>query len=55
MSRVLGRLPARFRGTLHNVVAHPLSEVLFQFGFERAGDALHDATIPEHVPGEGRG
>jgi ethanolamine utilization microcompartment shell protein EutS len=52
---VLAALPRRFRWTLHNIVAHPLSEVLFQLGFEDAGNAIHDATIPPHVAGEGRG
>ena len=54
MSRFLARLPERFRWTLHNLVAHPLSEVLFQLGFEDLGNQLHDATIPEHEPGTGR-
>lgn len=43
---MINRLPARFRWTLHNLVAHPLSEVLFQLGFEDLGNRLHDATIP---------
>lgn len=49
------RTPARFRWTIHNVIAHPLSELLFQLGFETAGNAIHDATIPSHTDGEGRG
>ena len=55
MSRLLGRLPERFQWTLHNLLAHPLSEVLFQVGLRELGDALHDRTIPEHEPGTGRG
>ena len=42
----LAALPSRWRWTLHNLVAHPLSEVLFQVGAERAANAVHDATIP---------
>lgn len=49
------RLPVRFQWTLHNLIAHPLSEILFQLGFEDAGNRIHDATIPEHVLGQGRG
>ena len=45
----------RFNWTLHNVIAHPLSELLWQFGFEDAGNWVHDATVPTHVKGTGRG
>lgn len=55
MSKILAKLPPRFRWTLHNLIAHPLSEVLFQFGYGDAGNAIHDATIPPHTRGEGRG
>ena len=43
---LLSRLPERFRWTLHNLVAHPLSEVLYQLGARRASDAVHDRTVP---------
>lgn len=52
--RGLARL-GRFAWTLHNVVAHPLSEVLFQLGFVRASNWIHDVTVPEHPPNQGRG
>ena len=52
---LLAKLPERFRWTLHNLIAHPASEVLFQLGFENAGNKLHDWTIPAHEPGTGRG
>lgn len=55
LRRLIDHLPPRFRWTPHNLVAHPVSEVLFQLGFEKAGDALHDATVPTHTRGEGRG
>ncbi len=47
LSTRLGRLPARWRWTLHNLVAHPLSEVLFQLGAHRASVIVHNATIPD--------
>jgi hypothetical protein len=58
--RVIGnpffaRLPERFQWTFHNVIAHPLSEILFQIGFEDAGNQIHDWSIPLHDPGTGRG
>ena len=55
MRRLLGRLPERFQWTAHNLLAHPLSEILFQIGMEDLGNRVHDCTIPEHIPGTGRG
>ena len=52
---LLIKLPERFQWTLHNVVAHPLSELLFQVGLRSWSDRLHDLTIPEHEAGTGRG
>lgn len=40
---------------VHNVIAHPVSELLFWIGLRSWGDALHDATVPPHEPGKGRG
>ncbi len=55
LPRLLGRLPERFQWTLHNLVAHPLSELLFQAGLRRWSDKVHDLTVPEDEPGTGRG
>ena len=44
-----------FKWSLHNLVAHPLSELMYLAGFERASDWIHDVTLPEHKPGTGRG
>ena len=46
MPKLIARLPERFRWTAHNVVAHPLSEILFQIGLGDWGDRLHDCTAP---------
>ena len=43
---LLGLLPARWQWTLHNLVAHPLSEVLWQVGLRRWSEAVHDGTAP---------
>jgi hypothetical protein len=48
---------------VHNMIGHPLSEVaywvaLLILGKDRAYDvsgAVHQATVPEHIKGEGRG
>jgi hypothetical protein len=55
LSRLLGRLPPRWRWVAHNIVGHPLSEVLYQVGLRRWSDLAHDLTVPEHEPGTGRG
>jgi hypothetical protein len=55
LQRALGRLPERLRWPLHNLVAHPVSEALWQVGLRRLSDRLHDATVPEHEEGTGRG
>ena len=38
---------------VHNLIAHPISEVCHWIG--KFGDWLHDATVPEHEEGTGRG
>jgi len=47
LPRLLGRLPARFQWTLHNLLAHPASEILFQLGFHTLSEKVHDCTAPE--------
>jgi len=49
-----------FNWTLHNLVAHPLSELVYLIGLgldpaERVSNWIHDVTVPEHKPGSGRG
>lgn len=40
---------------MHNLVGHPLSEILHWVGLGDLGDRLHDATLPKHEAGTGRG
>ena len=54
MQRLLKRL-GRFKYSIHNIIAHPMSEILFQTGFEDAGNWVHDVTLPDDPPGQGRG
>ena len=59
VSKFLSRL-GPFKWSLHNLVAHPLSEMVYLLGlgtapFERASNWIHDVTIPEHDSGTGRG
>lgn len=48
-------LPERWQWAPHNLVAHPLSEVLHQVGARRLSDWVHDATVPDHDQLTGRG
>jgi len=43
----INRLPERFRWTIHNLIAHPVSEILFQVGLRRQSDWIHDVTQPK--------
>lgn len=36
----------RFSYTIHNVIAHPLMEILHLVGLSQWGDKVHDATLP---------
>ena len=54
VSKFLSKL-GPFKWTLHNVVAHPLSEIVYLIGFEQVSNWIHDATVPEHEPENGRG
>ncbi|MDB4278143.1 hypothetical protein N9917_00935 [Deltaproteobacteria bacterium] len=57
LSRLLALLPERFQWTTHNVVAHPLSEVVWQVGTSRGpqsrllklSERIHDGTVPYMV------
>lgn len=55
LPQLLAKLPERFQWLLHNIVAHPLSEIFWQLGFENLSNKIHDLTIPVHEPGTGRG
>jgi hypothetical protein len=56
MSDALAKL-GPFAWTLHNLVAHPVSEIVWLVGLgskraERLSNWIHDATVPGHGPGE---
>ena len=54
MKKIINKLPDRFKWTIHNIVAHPLSEILFQLGLEKASNAIHDCTTPSVEEDESR-
>ena len=51
LPRLLAQLPDRFQWTVHNVLAHPISEVLFQVGFQELAEQVHDLSAPEPATG----
>lgn len=36
----------RFNYTIHNLIAHPLMEILHLVGLTELGNKVHDATLP---------
>jgi len=50
----LGALPIHWRWTLHNVVGHPLSELLYKLGLRSLGQWAHDATLPDPIGDDAR-
>lgn len=44
-----------FRWTVHNLFAHPLSEIAWLLGLKRLSNWIHDVSIPMHETGKGRG
>jgi hypothetical protein len=41
--------------TIHNLIGHPLSEIIYWFFGEEASGRFHDLTVPPHKRGTGRG
>jgi len=44
-----------FWWAIHNLIAHPVAEILFWVGLEKLGNQFHDWTVPKHGKGSGRG
>jgi len=40
----------RFRYTIHNMIGHPLMEVLHLIGLDAASRWIHDVTLPTEEP-----
>jgi len=43
--RTLSKL-GRFSYLIHNMIGHPIAEALWVLGLEKAGDYVHDITVP---------
>lgn len=46
---MINKLPKRFQWTIHNLIGHPLMEILFQLGFKKLSELVHDCTVPSPV------
>lgn len=62
MQKFINKLPPNFKWTMHNLVAHPVSEILYLLSIplkcpklNDLGNQFHDSTIPKHTEGQGRG
>ena len=49
---IIDKLPKRFQWTIHNLIAHPLMEILYQVGLEDLSSKVHDSTMPSNAGGE---
>lgn len=47
--------PANLWWGIHNLIAHPLSEIVWWLGAKNLAAVIHDATLPEHTGNGGRG
>ena len=50
LQTLIGRLPLKYRWTVHNLIGHPLSELLAMCGYVDLGDAVHERTMPPGMP-----
>lgn len=48
-------MPSLRSWPMHNLVGHPVSEILWLLGLRRLSGVVHDGTLPAHEPGTGRG
>ena len=55
VNKFIMSLPEKYRWSLHNLVAHPMSEIVHLCGYTDLGNKIHDYTIPDHEEGQGRG
>lgn len=50
------RGPPDFWWAVHNIIAHPLSEIFYWLGLQNLSNYIHEQTLPIHDPSEsGRG
>ena len=51
MNKLLSKL-GPFKWSIHNIIAHPLSEIVNLIGLTKLSNWIHNATLPELVEDE---
>lgn len=46
MKKIINKLPKKYRWTIHNLIAHPLMEIVHILGATELGNKIHDITAP---------
>ncbi len=46
MKSLIAKLPKKYQWSIHNIIAHPISEVFHIFGFDTLSQKVHDITLP---------
>lgn len=47
IKKIINSLPIKYKWTIHNLIAHPLSEIVHLFGNTDFANKIHDSTIPD--------
>jgi hypothetical protein len=46
LGNALRKLPKKYQWVLHNIVGHPVMEIVYQLGFGNLANDIHDWTAP---------
>jgi len=46
IKNIITKLPDKYQYSIHNLIAHPMMEVLHLCGYTELGNKIHDATLP---------
>ena len=46
MKSLIAKLPKKYQWSIHNIIAHPISEVFHILGLETLSKQVHDKTLP---------
>ena len=47
MRKFISKLPKKYQWSIHNIIAHPVSEVFHLLGLDLLSQKVHDMTLPE--------
>ena len=47
IKKIINILPIKYKWTIHNLIAHPLSEIVHLLGNTDIANKIHDYTIPD--------